>query len=329
MLITALVVACLAQESPSAATSVQEVGPAPQAPVAVPLPRRALPADTALVLHFDARTFLASSWWRALGDMPEVVQALQSSDELRMVRDQFGIDPFRDLLSVTVLSRDDKGDGAAVLVRTTDKADGVLETLRGVDVHGSVEAAGLTLDRWGEAGGDGVFGSFFATPNGDRVAILARTPGDVARVVQAAEGGAPRLAEAQQPAILAAPRAGTFLYAEVGLPFGELLAHTPVAGVANGVERLTLELGEHDGKIFIELKARAKDRNVARRIADVLNGARALVSNFGLLEQVPFAVQDLYDGLIAEVQGNDVRIGLDIPARDLVYMLGELKSELR
>jgi hypothetical protein len=299
---------------------------------AVPLPRRALPADTAFVLHFDARTFLASSWWQALGDMPEVVQALQSSDELRMVREQFGVDPFRDLLSVTVLGRDDKGNGAAVLVRTTDKADGVLEMLRGVDVHGTVEQSGLALDRWGEEGaseGDQVYGSFFSTPNGDRVAILAKTPSDVVRVVQAAEGEAPRLAEAAQPAILATPRAGAFCYVEVGLPFGELLANTPAATVANGVERLTIELGEHDGKIFIELKARAKDRNVARRIADVINGARALVSNFGLIDHMPFAMQDLYDGLIAEVQGNDVRVGLDIPARDLVYMLGELESELR
>lgn len=326
MLITALVLACLAQESPSTAASVPQDRKAPEAPV--PLPRRALPADTAFVLHFDARTFLASSWWQALGDMPEVIQALQSSDELRMVRDQFGVDPFRDLLSVTVLGRDDKGDGAAVLVRTTDKADGVLEMLRGVDVHGTVEEGGLALDRWGQEG-DGVFGSVFSTPNGDRVAVLARTPSDVVRVVQAADGDAPRLAEAARPAIDATPRPGAFLYAEVGLPFGKLLANTPAATVANGVERLTVELGEHDGKIFIELTARAKDRNVARRIADVLNGARALVSNFGLMEQMPFAVQDLYDGLIAEVHGNDVRVGLDIPARDLVYMLGELQSELR
>jgi hypothetical protein len=323
MLISALVLACLAQDSTPSAPQ------APQAGAPVPLPRRALPADTAFVLHFDARTFLASSWWQALGDMPEVVQALQSSEELRMVREQFGVDPFTDLLSVTVLGRDDKGDGAAVLVRTTDKADGVLEMLRGVDVHGSVEASGLALDRWGEDGGDGVFGSFFATPNGDRVAVLARTPNDVVRVVQAADGEAPRLAEAARPAIDATPRAGAFCYVEVGLPFGELLANTPAAFVANGVERLTIELGEHDGKIFIELKARAKDRNVARRIADVVNGARALVANFGVMEQMPFAVQDLYNGLIAEVQGNDVRIGLDIPARDLVYMLGELQSELR
>lgn len=323
MLITALVLACLAQDSPPSA---------PQAAAPVPLPRRALPADTAFVLHFDARTFLASSWWQALGDMPEVVQALQSSEELRMVRDQFGVDPFRDLLSVTVFGRDDKGDGAAVLVRTTDKADGVLEMLRGVDVHGTVEQGGVAIDRWGDAGAgesDAVYGSFFSTPNGDRVAILGKTSDDVVRVVRAAEGEAPRLAEAPQPAIDATPRAGAFCYVEVGLPFGKLLAGTPAATFANGVERLTVELGEHDGKIFIELKARAKDRNVARRIADVVNGARALVSNFGLMEQMPFAVQDLYDGLIAEVQGNDVRIGLDIPARDLVYMLGELKSELR
>lgn len=325
MLITALVLACLAQETAPSAPSVTQSG---QAGAPVPLPRRALPADTAFVAHFDARAFLASSWWQALGDMPEVVEALQSSEELRMVREQFGIDPFQDLLSVTVLGRDDKGDGAAVLVRTTDKADGVLETLRGVDVHGMVQQGGMELDRWGEEG-DGVFGSFFATPSGDRVAILARTPSDVVRVVQAAEGAVPRLAEADRPAIAASPRAGAFCYVEVGLPFGELLANTPAATVANGVERLTIELGEHDGKIFIELKARTKDRNVARRIADVVNGARALVSNFGLIEQMPFAVQDLYDGLIAEVQGNDVRLGLDLPARDLVYMLGELKSELR
>jgi hypothetical protein len=309
MLITAFVLACLAQESPSSA---------PQVTAPVPLPRRALPADTAFVLHFDARTFLASSWW----------QALQSSEELRMVREQFGVDPFKDLLSVTVLGRDDKGDGAAVLVRTTDKADGVLEMLRGVDGYATVDEDGLSLERWGQED-DGVFASLFATPNGDRVAILAKTPKDVVRVVQAAEGGAPRLAEATRPAIDASPRPGAFWYVEVGLPFGELLADTPVATVANGVERLTIELGEHDGKIFIELKARAKDRNVARRIADVINGARALVSNFGLMEQMPFAVQDLYDGLIAEVQGNDVRIGLDMPGRDLVYMLEELKTELR
>jgi len=325
MLITALVLACLAQESTPSAPSAPQ---APQAGAQVPLPRRALPADTAFVLHFDARTFLASSWWQALGDMPEVVQALQSSEELRMVREQFGIDPFQDLLSVTVLGRDDKGEGAAVLVRTTDKADGVLQTLRGLDVHSAVQQSGLQLDRWG-AEGDGVFASYYATPDGDRVAILAKTPSDVVRVVQAAEGSTPRLAAADRPRVVATPRAGAFCYVEVGLPFGELLANTPVATVANGVERLTIELGEHDGKVFIELKARTKDRNVARRIADVVNGARALVSNFGVMEKMPFAVQDLYDGLIAEVQGNDVRLGLDLPARDLVYMLSELKSELR
>lgn len=318
MLITALALACLAQESESK----------PQDLAAIPLPRRALPADTAFVLHFDARAFLASAWWRALGDMPELSEALANSDELRMVREQLGLDPFEDLLSITVLGRDDKGDGAAVLVRTTDAADGVVEQLRGADVHGALEHAGLPLDRWGDDT-DGVYASYHATPNGDRVAILGRTAGDVARVVKAADGELPRLADAPRPAIDAAPRAGTFLYVEVGLPLGGLLGDSPVALVANNIERTTLELGERDGKVFAEMKVRAKDRDAARRVADIVNGARAFLSNLGLVEQLPLPVQDLYDGLVAEVSGSDVRFGLAMSPRDIEYLLDELRTELR
>lgn len=318
MLITALALACLAQDSSTAAPTRQSI----------PIPRRALPADTAFVLHFDARAFLASSWWQALGDLPELVEQLSSSDELRMVREQFGFDPFKDLLSVTVLGRDDKGDGAAVLIRTTDVVDGGVEALRDVDVHGAVQHAGLPLDRWGDDT-DGVYGSFHATPNGDRVAIIGRTAEDVARVVRAADGDAPGLNQASAPAIDAAPRAGTFLYLEVGLPLGKLLQETPVAKVANGVQRLTIELGEADGKIFVEAKVRAKDRSNARRIADLVNGARAVVTNLGLLDRVPPPVQDLYDGLMAEVEGSDVRLGFKMSARDLTYMLGELREQMQ
>jgi len=326
MLLSALVLACLAQE-----TSAPRQSPAA---VQVPLPRRAMPADTAFVLHVDPQVFLASAWWSAFGELPEVVQALRDSDELRMAREQFGLDPFRDLLSVTVFGRDSKGGGGVVLVRTTDAADRAIEMVRAVDEHSSVESENLQLDFWGDAT-DGLVGSFHATPAGERVAILGRTVADVTGVIRAADGVAPRLADVAAPAIAATPRQGTFFYLEVGLPVPALLESFDVelpggdrvARLANGVQRLRIELGEAaGGDVFLELRVSTKDRRDARRIADAINGARAFISNFGLLEQLPFAAQDLYEGLIAEVEGNDVRLGLEIPPRDLTFMLQELRG---
>ncbi|MEZ6015731.1 MAG: hypothetical protein R3F49_11490 [Planctomycetota bacterium] len=173
-----------------------------------------------------------------------------------------------------------------------------------------------------------MYASYCATPTGDRIAILGRTRTDVAGIVQAADGDRPNLALAPAPAIAATPRDGTILYVEVGLPLGKLLQGSPVAKAAEGVERITLELGERAGNIFVEAKLRAKDRKQARRVADIVNGARAFVSNLGLMEQLPLAVQDVYDGLLAEVQGSDVRLGFELAARDVAYLLEELRDEL-
>ncbi len=315
MLLTALAAAWLAQAAP-----------AQDAP-AIPLPRRALPADTKFVLHFDAQAFQRSAWWEAASQSSELLSALEDSDELRALREQLGVDPLRDLLSVTVLGRDERGADATVLLRTTDVADSALESLRELPVYSALQHRGVDVERWGDAEGEGaLFAANFATPNGDRVAILGRDPEHVTRVVHAADGVAPRLTDSNQPAVDAAPSSGAVLYLEVGLPFERLLEDTPAALAGRYAQRLTVELGERDGRAFFEARVRTKDRNDARKLADLISGARALAGNLGLIEQLPLPLQDLYDGLIAEVRGGDVRLGMELPRKDLLYLMRELQG---
>jgi len=323
MLITALAAAWLAQAAPAAGP----IPAGPQDPPAVPLPRRALPADTKFVLHFDAQAFLRSAWWEAARSQSDVLAALDGSEELRALREQFGVDPLRDLLSITVLGGDDRGGDAAVLVRTTDVADGALATLRKLPVHSALQHRGLEVERWGpQDESETLYSASFATPNGDRVAILGRAPEHVTRVVLAADGVAPRLADSQRPAVDAEPSAGTVLYLELALPFERLLEDTPAAIAGQYAQRLTVELGERDGRAFFEARVRTKDRGDARKLADLISGARALAGNLGLIEQLPLPLQDLYDGLIAEVRDGEVRLGLALPRKDLLYLARELQG---
>jgi hypothetical protein len=323
MLLTALALAFLPQEAAVAA---------PKPDVSIPLPRRALPADTAFVLHFDAQSFLASSWWKSIGDMPEVSRAIERSEPVSKMRTELGLDPFRDLLSITVLGRDDKGDGAAVLVRTTDAIDGALDLLREQASPETMTVGSMQLERWGPAD-NSVVASTFATPVGDRVTILAKKGVDVVRVVRAADGDEPRLAQAERPRIQATPRPGTFLYVEAALPVNRMLDGTPFAKAAEGVERITIQMGEErgegaEGKLFFGATIRTRDGREARRVADVLNGARAFLANFGVLDRMPPAAMDLYDGIVAEVHGEDVELGFTMKASDLEYLVEELADEV-
>lgn len=293
------------------------------APESVSVPARALPADTGFVMHVDVRRILASSFWNAATGLAEVRRALEGNEKVELMKRQVGLDPFRDLVAVTVLGRDDEGDGGVMLVRTTAAIDGAVETLRGVDAHRNLEHGGLVLDAFGDES-DGVVASLHATPNGERITVLARDPDDVVRVIRTVEGDAPALADVAAPAIEANPRQGAYFFLELGSPLESRLRGTPVEGAAREVKRLTIQIGEADERFFVEAKVRAGDRESARKVASVVNGMRAFLSMSGAMEQVPLGLQELYDGIAVQLEGDSLRVGFELATRDLAYLLEEL-----
>jgi hypothetical protein len=77
---------------------------------------RYLPNDAQLIVHVNLREVLDAPLTRMYA-LDELHATLQKHDEVRQTLDAFGLDPFRDLLSVTIgaLPGDDKPIGLAVI----------------------------------------------------------------------------------------------------------------------------------------------------------------------------------------------------------------------
>jgi len=295
------------------------------------LSRDILPVDTGFVVHIDVQGLLGSVWWKTVNDSLGLMDEIAGDDDFDEFREEFGIDPFKDLLSVTVIGHDQDGDDAVVILRTTAKIDKALAKVREMDQYRLVAHDGLELETWtDDDDDDAVHALVLGRPDSNqRRIVIGQSPDRVVKVARTMLGEAQSLADVDQPAVLAKPRKGSYFYLEVGLPPGELLEGTPASKIASKARRFSVDLGEKGDNVYLHAMVATETEDDAHDVADVINGARSMIALSGILEQIPGAFADVLDDARDRVEGSSVRLSLSIAMADLREGLAELQETYR
>ncbi|MEM6671662.1 MAG: hypothetical protein AAF726_02390 [Planctomycetota bacterium] len=278
------------------------------------LSRDVVPDGAAFVLHVDLQGLFASDLWSAIDASVGLSAALEDEAGLDDLASTWGIDPFRDVLSVTVVG--DVGGGAAI-VRTTDRIDGALDRLRAMPEARVAAHEGLGLEVWTVEDEQvwalvlGVEGS------SEREIVIGEDASEVAAVARVMLGDAPSIVTARRPALRAKPNAGSFVYAEVGPSLLENLAATPASAFASRARGLALEVRESKGGLNAALRIATDSDASSESIASVVRGAQSLLELSGVLDEAPDEVMDLLDGLKIVTGERSVTVDLTIGMDDI------------
>ncbi len=275
---------------------------------AVELERAHVAADARWVGHFDVQAFQQTTLWQRMSQQEEI--ALELASGLEEVRQELGLDPLRDVLSVTVYGHGDEEDGI-VLLETTGAVDHAIERFSQEPDYRHLSHRGLDVHSWSDEG----FVHVVSRADGRRLVLIAPDPDKLVEGVRVVEGQSPSLAANPAPRVTARPMAGSFAFlaAADGIPgLGEIDPASQVASLATG---LVLDVGESAGELFARAAVRTADVQGALDLADVFDGLVALGRLALSSQELPPEVPAVLRALHVEARGNEVwvefRYGVD------------------
>ena len=296
---------------------------APVEPAAVPageLPYEWVSSDAQWVAHIDVRAALAS-------EMAQMIDTTDWDDEeaTRELRDRLGLEIKRDIHAVTVYGQEDDEDSLVVLVQGDERLDEARQRLMGLLRHGRVEHDGQAVDRWVADDGDDPFYTYLAkhSDSSERVLVLAVNAPGVVRGLRTLQGRAPHLDAGARAAL--APSPGAFVTVVAHEGFSELADLDPTSRVAELVQSVVLEVGEHDASLFARLSVGARNEFDAQQIGSVLQGAASLFSLVAQNEPEAEPLIPIMRNLQIRTEGNRVTVRIQHDSRELMSLLeGEL-----
>lgn len=299
------------------------------APIAAPLSagelhREQVPADARWVGHFDLQAFQKTGLWREIVKRsgPDGDVGI-SFDELEEVRTELGIDPLKDLRSVTIYGRSDDDDDVVVLLETTAAIDNALTRFSQEKDYRLTEHAGLQIHTWDDDG----FVNVMPGPDGGRLVTIAPRLENVVEAVRVIHSQSPSLAAETSPRLSAMPLAGSFLYfASIdGIPgIHEIDASSQVAALATG---LVFDMGESGTELYLRANVQTSDVESALNLGDVVDGLLALGKLALSSQDVPQEVGGLLRALQVETRGSAVWIEFRYDVARLFQLVEDLSEE--
>lgn len=298
-------------------------------PIAVPaaageLQRQHVPAEARWVGHFDMQAFQRTGLWREIvaRSGPDGDVGI-SFDELEELRTELGIDPLKDLRSVTIYGRSEDEDDVVVLLETTAAIDNALTRFSQEDGYRLTEHAGLEIHAWSNDG----YVHVMPGPDNGRLVTIAPRLANVVEGVRVIHSQSPSLAAETSPRLSAMPLSGSFLFfASIdGIPgIHEIDASSQVAALATG---LVFDLGESGSELFVRANVQTGDVESALNLGDVVDGLLALGKLALGSQDAPPEIVGLLRALQVETRGSAVWIEFRYDVVGLFRLVEELSQE--
>jgi hypothetical protein len=292
------------------------------------LDKRRVGSEARWLLHVDVQAVVGSTLFQLVREHHEMQEDFEM-DELEELRTELGIDPFKDVLSVTLWGTGKSGSEAVMVVEATAAIDALLPRLSEVDGYRPIQVGTYAVHSFGEEEEDGderVFAYVHeARGAAGRTVVLAHDKEMLVRGIDVLVGHAPNLAQASNPILRVSPEPGTMVLLAVD-GIQELAHMDPTSQVARLAQSVTFELGELQEAIFARLVIQAEDEAKARQISDVLRGVVALASLVTASHDVPPGLVDLVQALRFESNGTFMTVDFRYNVRQLVEDLKELED---
>lgn len=282
-----------------------------------------LPAETRFVVHVDLHRLEATRLFAAATG-PEGKALGFDPDGLDEAREELGIDPLKDIRSVTIFGTLENEEEAVLLVRGTRKLDHALEQFASKTKHERVEAEGLVVDVFhGDANPTYVYTQ--VPEDGDEeIVVASNTRKELVRAALVLQGRRTSLAQADGPHLDLDVPSSAFLHVAFTGPIPGLERLGPDSEVFRLVHSGFLTLGEEQGNLALHVGVRTGESQDAEDVVDAIEGFRA----FGRLllrrvEDAPPEARDLLQSVKVARSGNLVTLDLSYPVEDMLRVLRE------
>ena len=284
------------------------------------LDRSRIPQNVQAIVHLDVEALLASQLARRLQELdPKLDPDFDLGQQEPMLS---GVRPLRDLRSLTIFAADARSRRFGAMVRTSDKADALLQLAMAAETYELVPLAGWQVHSWSE-GGERVYGAVVPLgQSADRLVLLANDAQVMSESMAVLEGRGLSLAAGAQGQLALAPSPGTIVFAATNQPIAELSEVDPSSSVARLVQGLVLQLGEVNGSLFANLSLSTAQPQDALRVQQILQGLTALASLVSEDVEQGQALQQLVGALRFQTTGNLIHV-------EFAYELESLIRDLR
>lgn len=281
--------------------------------------RARVPAGAVAVAHVDVEALLRSQLVAELQRRhPELANELDLGRHHPMLA---GVQPLRDVRSITVFASDVSRHKLAAVVQVDAKLEPLLQMAMGVEQYEALEIDGRTIHTWSHGGDERVF-AYVEPAGADRLVLIANDTQLLGQGLAVLTSGAPNLASSPHAVLHAQAQPGAIVFAASAEPLsklGEMDAHSSVARLVQGA---VVQLGEQGGAVFGSVALLTEKPDDALRLSQVLQGLTALASLAGENVEQAQALQRLSSGLSFQATGSQLFV-------EFRYDLATLMQELQ
>lgn len=287
-----------------------------------------IPASARWVAHLDLASFRQSTVGAALLDGERAGNS-PWAEGLRQLRDlepRLGFDPLRSAHTLTLYGGRSPGRSAVAVLTGTAALDGLLEHARATASPSTFELEGLPVHHWAFEDDLGERQEVYLNvesgdPRAPRTMTLARHVTDLAGALRARAGRDATLATSADSALTTSPPAGTFLSVTSAVGLDALPGAAPRFELTDLARSFSLELGEASETFFARARIGTPSTRDAQNAVGLLMGLRSLASLTAGEGSGAHALVVLLERLSIESNAEDVRIRIELPARDVIERL--------
>ena len=241
--------------------------------------------------------------------------------------EETGLDPLRDLRSVTVYSNDIEKDHWVALLRANERLDAAFERLQRKPGYAEVTHGARTLHSITE-GDQQWFGYLYdSRPAGERLFVISEGVDALVAAIDVIEGKRENLAQVEQAAVESAPRPGATLFVSADRGLGSFGDFAPSSEVSQLVTGVLFECGEAEEVLFARLRLTAASEKDARDIRDIIQGGLAIASLIAGRAEGAEVLDEFVRALEVEQERKVVTVDFEYSSRRLwngLEDLGEL-----
>ena len=281
-----------------------------------------VPSTARFLAHVDVTGLQKTELWKMMLNV-----AQESGEdplaELRAIEEQYGIDPLRDIQSVTLYGAEADPESAVGMIVGNSKIDGLIGALQSQEGYITVEAEGLRLHVV-DMDGERIYG--YLHERGERRTVLvSQNQRELVRGALVLRGRQPNMADAEEPALHLRPQKGSFLYVAAAGELPGMGGMKPASAVFEKAKSFVFQLGEAEGILTATLGVGTESEESANSVLQILQGAVALARLAAGMGEIPVEIPvELLDGLRLGAEGRTVTAQFSVPLEMLMQLVGEL-----
>jgi len=277
-----------------------------------PLDPAEIPAGARWLVHVDSDAARKSK------AVDAVRQAWMGQERVRKhiekVRDVVGLDPSRDLHSVTFCGSGFARGSTVVIVRAEVNLLRLAGYMKKLPEHGTESYRDHQLHRWTQGKGRKHEHTVTGAVGKPGVLVFGRNPERVKAVLDVLDGRAPKLAD-DSPLAAAVLPGTVFAARAIGLSRDDVPFKSPVVRLS---QQLSVLGGEKDAQIFVRAKLVTNSEEVAGQVRDVIEGFRAMAK---LGHEDDEETKKFFDSMDIGTEGREVTVGWRGPDTEALKLI--------